>query len=121
MLVSFLQRVGDVNLTVDVSDAKRSESRHSKRGRWQTRIEEFAYINLHKVFVVRFHRAGTKIRHKKEIVTVGYTHRGTLVDRTHTCWYVSIIHCNDGVRGIKHRVPSRDGAIFRYENESAWQ
>src|ERR1700745_3073476 len=114
MLVSVLHRVGDVDLTVDVTDAERSESG------WQRgRIDEAALINLIKAFVVGFHRAGPEISHKKKIVTVGHTHRGTLVNRTRII-RSTIIHGNEGVGGIKHRVPSRDGAIFRYKNEGAW-
>src|SRR4029077_18127764 len=110
MLGRVLQGVGDIDLTVDVTDSERSESG------WQISIGEAEHgRDLIKAFVIGFHRAGPEISHKKKIVTGGYTHRGTLVNRT---W--SIIHDPDGVRGINHRVPSRDGAIFRHENEGTW-
>src|SRR5438874_12320100 len=100
VLLLILQGVGDINLSVNILNTKRSKSSR------KIRIGEAVRVGLVKILIVSLDPTGMKIRHEEKIVTTGDA-QGSAFVNGFVCPVVrSIIDRNNGVRAIDVWVPA---------------
>src|SRR5438132_5028590 len=102
-----LQRVGHINLTVNILD---TEGRKASRN---VRIREAVGVSLLKILIVSLDVAGKEIRDEKKIMAAAGAEGGPFVDR----FALRIVHRNDGIGGVDAGIPARDRAIFTREDK----
>ena len=108
MFVGVLFRIGNNHVAVEITNPKR---RIACRNIW---INEWKSGRLeNKIFVVRLHVAGVKIRHINKIVGVEHAHGHAFVNRAGG----ASVHRSERMCVVEIGIPTRDHSVFADENE----